>query len=159
MKEMTEQEALFKLSALCASAEHCSGEMDEKMRRWGLGEDVRQRVLTRLKEEKYVDDERYCRFFVRDKIKYNKWGRRKLEQALRQKQIPKEISKAVLDAVPDSDYTEVLRPLLQQKSRSIRARSDYERAMKLIQFALGRGFSINIIRQCMDEPEPEDADV
>lgn len=46
-KPITEQEALRKLSALCARAEHSSGEMLEKMRRWQLSEDARERVLDR----------------------------------------------------------------------------------------------------------------
>ena len=36
MREMTEQQVMQKLSALCAQAEHCSYEMTEKMRRWGV---------------------------------------------------------------------------------------------------------------------------
>lgn len=156
---MTEQEAMYKLTALCASAEHCTGEMSEKMHRWGLDEDTQARILDRLKAEKYIDDERYCRFFVRDKIKYNKWGRRKLEQALYQKQISKEISGPVLDAIPDSEYITILQPLLLQKEPTINARNDYERGLKLIKFALGRGFDFNIIRQCIDEPEPEDENI
>ena len=63
---ITEQEALLKLSALCARAEHSSGEMLEKMRRWQLPDDARERVLDRLIDEQFVDDERFARLFVRD---------------------------------------------------------------------------------------------
>ncbi|MBP3756716.1 MAG: RecX family transcriptional regulator, partial [Prevotella sp.] len=78
MKEMTEQEAFTRLSAQCAQAEHCQHEMVEKMRRWGIADDVQARVMARLVGERYVDDERYARAFVKDKVKYNKWGRRKV---------------------------------------------------------------------------------
>ena len=44
----------------------------------------------------------------------------------------------------------VLRPLLKQKVRSIRAENDYERTQKLVRFALGRGFTFDIIRQCLN---------
>ena len=84
-KPITEQEVLQKLSALCARAEHSSGEMLEKMRRWQLSEDARKRVLDRLIDEKFVDDERFARLFVREKIRFDRWGRRKIEQALYQK--------------------------------------------------------------------------
>ena len=84
-KPITEQEALQKLSALCARAEHSSGEMLEKMRRWQLSEDAHERVLDRLIDEKFVDDERFARLFVREKIRFDRWGRRKIEQALYQK--------------------------------------------------------------------------
>ena len=81
-KEMTEQEAYLQLAALCAQAEHCQHEMLEKMRKWELSEVVQARVMARLVKERYVDDERYARAFVKDKIRYNKWGRRKVQQAL-----------------------------------------------------------------------------
>lgn len=44
MKEMTEERALSRLAALCSRGEHSAGEMDEKMRRWGLDEDARERA-------------------------------------------------------------------------------------------------------------------
>ena len=155
MKEMTEQEAFTRLSAQCAQAEHCQHEMVEKMRRWGIGDDVQARVMTRLVGERYVDDERYARAFVNDKVRYNKWGRRKVEEALWLKHIDKEISKRVLDEVNDNEYLNVLKPLLKQKRKTISAKSDYELRMKLIRFALGRGFTIDIIKQCI-EVEDED---
>ena len=146
---ITEEQAYQKLSALCASAEHCSHEMAEKMRRWQMSEDAVARVMERLVSDKFVDDERYCRFFVRDKIRYNKWGRRKVEQALYMKRIPADVSARVLDEVDHETYVDILRPLLQAKRKSVKAGSDYELECKLIKFALGRGFSVEEAREAM----------
>ena len=153
----TEQDAYLTLAALCAQAEHCQWEMLEKMRRWELPEEAQARVMQRLVSERYVDDERYAQAFVKDKIRYNKWGRRKVEQALWQKRIDEEIRKRVLDEVDDDEYLSVLRPLLKQKCKSTKAQSDYELNQKLMRFALGRGFTFDIIRQCVEvEEEPDD---
>ena len=149
-KEMTEQEAYLQLAALCAQAEHCQHEMLEKMRKWELSESVQARVMARLVKERYVDDERYARAFVKDKIRYNKWGRRKVQQALWLKRIDSDIQQTVLDEISDDEYLKVLKPLLKQKSKSIKAESDYERNQKLVRFAFGRGFTFDIIRQCLD---------
>jgi regulatory protein len=153
----TEQEAYLTLAALCAQAEHCQWEMLEKMRRWEVPEEAQARVMQRLVKERYVDDERYAQAFVKDKIRYNKWGRRKVDQALWQKHIDEDIRKRVLDEVDDDEYLKVLRPLLKQKRKSTKANSDYELNQKLMRFALGRGFTFDIIRQCIDvEEEPEE---
>jgi regulatory protein len=149
-QEMTVEQAFLRLSALCAQAEHCQQEMLDKMRRWGMDEEAQAAVMARLTQERYVDDERYCRAFVADKIRYNKWGRRKVEQALWQKHIGDSVRQQVLDEVDDDEYISILRPLLQQKRRSTKAASDYELNQKLIRFALGRGFDLDIIRQCLD---------
>lgn len=155
----SEKEAYLTLAALCAQAEHCQWEMLEKMRRWEVPEEAQARVMQRLVKERYVDDERYAQAFVKDKIRYNKWGRRKVDQALWQKHIDEDIRKRVLDEVDDDEYLSVLRPLLKQKRKSTKANSDYELNQKLMRFALGRGFTFDIIRQCIDvEEEPEDED-
>ena len=149
-KDMTEQEAYLQLAALCAQAEHCQQEMRDKMRRWELDETAQNRIIARLVKERYIDDERYARAFVKDKIRYNKWGRRRVQQALWQKRIDSEIQQRVLDEIDEKEYLDVLRPLLKQKRKSIRAASDYELNQKLVRFALGRGFGFDIIRQCLN---------
>lgn len=153
MKQKTEQEAYLTLAALCAQAEHCQHEMLEKMRRWELSAEAQARVMERLVKERYVDDERYARAFVKDKVRYNKWGRRKVEQALWQKHIDEDIRQRALDEVDDEEYLTVLRPLLQQKRKSTKAQSDYELNQKLVRFALSRGFTFDVIRQCLDVEE------
>ena len=159
-KDMTEQEAYLQLAALCAQAEHCQQEMRDKMRRWKLDETVQNRIIDRLIKERYVDDERYARAFVKDKIRYNKWGRRKVQQALWQKHVDADIQQRVLDEIDEKEYLDILRPLLKQKRKSIKAESDYELNQKLVRFALGRGFGFDIIRQCLnvDDIDIEDID-
>ena len=153
MKEMSEQEVLLRLTSLCSTAEHCSHEMLEKMRRWEIDEDTQARIMEYLVKEKYIDDERYARFFAKDKIRYNKWGRRKVEQAMWQKHIDTDIQQRVLDEIDDDEYLLILRPLLKSKRRTVKAANNYEMNMKLIRFAMGRGFTMDIIRQCLDNDE------
>ena len=152
-KETTEQEAYLQLAALCAQAEHCQQEMRDKMKRWEMAPEVQERVIARLIKERYIDDERYARAFVKDKIRYNKWGRRKVQQGLWMKHIDDDIQQRVLSEVDDTEYLAVLKPLLKQKAKSIKAENDYELTQKLVRFALGRGFTFDIIRQCLDVDE------
>jgi regulatory protein len=149
-KEITEQEAFLQLAALCAQAEHCQQEMRDKLKRWDIDETTQERIIQRLVRERYVDDERYARAFVKDKIRYNKWGRRKVQQGLWLKRIDPEIQQHVLDEIDDNEYLGVLRPLLRQKRNTVKAQNDYELNQKLVRFAYGRGFTFEIIRQCLD---------
>ena len=152
---MSEKEVLLKLTALCARGEHCQHDMLEKMSRWGVDNAIQASVMAYLTDHHYVDDERYARAYVNDKIKYNHWGRRKVEQGLWQKHIDPSLQQRVLDDIDDSLYVDILRPLLQQKRRTTRADSDYELNQKLMKFALSRGFTYDIIRQCIDTPETD----
>ena len=155
---MTEQEAYLQLATLCAQAEHCEQEMRDKMKRWEIDETAQNRIIDRLVKERYIDNERYARAFVKDKIRYNKWGRRKVQQALWMKRIDNDIQQRVLDEIDDKEYLDVLRPLLKQKRKSTKAANDYELNQKLVRFALGRGFTFDIIRQCLEVDEEMDYD-
>lgn len=153
MKQISEKEAQLKLSSLCAQGEHCTQELIDKLNKWEISEEAQARIMEYLTKNKFVDDARFCTAFVKDKIKYNGWGRKKVEQALYIKRIPRSISDPVFEEIPDEMYLEKLRPLIKQKYPTIKARNEYERAMKLIKFAMGRGFDMRIIRMCIDEAD------
>lgn len=156
-KQLSEKEALIKLTTLCSRAEHCSGEMLDKMRKWEMPEDVQARIMAYLTENKYIDDTRFCHAFILDKIRYNKWGRRKVEQALWQKHVPSDIYTPILNDIDEEEYLRVLRPLLKSKRKSTKAANEYELNTKLFRFAMSRGFTVDIIRQCIDTDDcPED---
>lgn len=154
-KYMSEETALIRLADYCARGEHSSGELLERLAHWEIPEDARMRIMKQLAEQCYFDDERYARAYIKDKLRYQKWGRRKIEQGLWSKHISDDIRQRTLDEVDDEEYVAILHPLLQQKRRTIRAASDYERNGKLIQYALGRGYTMDIIRQCL-QIEDED---
>ena len=154
--EKTEEQALSTLTTLCSHSEHCTGEMLEKMRRWNLSEEAQARVMAYLTDNRYVDDERFTRAFVKDKLLYNKWGRRKIEQALWQKHVDAQIYQPILDEIGQNEWKAQLLPLLKSKRKSVRGQSDYEVNAKLIRFALGRGFTMDVIRLCLDSDEAVD---
>ena len=147
---MTEEQVLNKLTTLCARGEHCQQEMLDKMRRWEIDESVQARVMEYLLKEKFIDEERYARCFVEEKIKFNGWGRKKVEQALYMKRIPSSIYNPILDEVDEKNYEEILRPLLETKRKTVTGKSEYEIRGKLIRFALSRGFEMDEILKVLD---------
>lgn len=155
-KQITEEQALLRLTALCSQGEHCEQEMLDKMQKWELPEDVQARIMEHLIGERYIDNERYCRGFIHDKREYNHWGRRKIEQGLWAKGIDKSVYTPLLNEVEDDVWVEILRPLLQQKRRSVKGRNEYEVNQKLLRFALGRGFSYDQARQCLGDVDSDD---
>lgn len=124
--------------------------MLDKMRKWEIEEDVQARVMEYLLKEKFIDEERYTRLFVEEKIKFNKWGRKKLEQALYMKRIPRSIYAPILDEIDEENYEEILRPLIEAKRKTVTGKSEYEIRGKLIRFALSRGFDMDTILSVLE---------
>ena len=73
-KPWGEQEAYNKLSALCARQECCLSDLAVKMTKKGMDNQSIDRILRQLEEEGFVNEERYSRAFVHDKLMFSHWG-------------------------------------------------------------------------------------
>lgn len=146
---MSADEILYKLAARCSVSEQCLSDIESKLAKYDLTEEEKTRILRHLVEEKYVDDRRYAEAFVRDKYRFNKWGRIKIAQGLRMKGIGNETISNAMEAINEEEYLSILRDLIKAKRKSTKGQSDYEVNGKLIRFATSRGFEFGAIRQCL----------
>ncbi|OKZ09374.1 MAG: hypothetical protein BHV75_12835 [Bacteroides oleiciplenus] len=149
MTNITETEALSKVAAYCSTAEHCRAEVSEKLQRWGLPYDAIERILERLENEKYIDEERFCRAFVNDKYRFAKWGKVKIAQALQLKKISYNVYRRFLNEIDEEEYLSILDGLLLAKRKSVHAGNEFELNGKLMRFALSRGFEMKDISRCI----------
>ena len=149
MTNITETEALSRAAAYCSTTEHCRTEISEKLLRWGMSDDAVERILKRLVQEKYIDEERYCRAFIKDKYRFAKWGKVKIAQALQLKKVPADCVRQSLSGIDEEEYLAILRALLVAKRKNTRAKNEFELNGKLIRFALSRGFEMKDIRHCI----------
>ena len=149
-EEEVRKKALLRLTTLCVQGEHCEKDILAKMEKWGLGKEMQASIMEYLVKERFVDNERYCRAFVSDKMRYNHWGQRKIEQALWLKGIEKSVSSQVFAEIDTEEWVEILSSELSKKRKTVKGRTDYEIKKKLVRFAAGRGFPYGIISKCID---------
>ena len=147
---MSADEVLYKLAAKCSVSEQCLSDIEGKLAKYDLTDEEKTRILRHLVEEKYVDDQRYAEAYVRDKYRFNKWGRIKIAQGLRMKGIDNETISTAMEAIDEGEYLEILHDLIRTKRKSTCGNSEYEINGKLIRFATGRGFEFGVIRQCLN---------
>jgi len=138
-----------KAAALCSKAEKCSTEIRKKLSDWGAGEEIAEKVIKKLVAEKFIDDTRYASFFVKDKFRFNKWGRIKISYMLRQKGISSETITEAMQQIDEADYRETLQKLLQGKSRNTSAKNPYDQKARLLRFAQSRGFENDMVFQVL----------
>lgn len=150
---LDERQALERMSARCAKSELCEADVARRLAEWGLDSAAAGRVAERLRADGFIDDARYCRAFVEDKWRFNRWGRMKMRTTLRLKGLRNElIDEALNTVVDDREYRAALAGLLREKSREAGGGSPYERYAKLVRFAQGRGFELDIIKDCLEFP-------
>ena len=151
MKPLTYDQALSRAAALCSGSEHCSSEIRKKLLLWGLSSSQAEKAIGALIEEKYIDNQRFCRAYSLDKFRYNHWGRIKIGQMLRMLEMDSTDINKGLDTIPEEEYRGGLLHILSQKNRQLKDTDPYIRKGKLVRHALSRGFETHAIMDMVEE--------
>lgn len=144
---LTLAEARYKAAAYCSTTEHCPQEVREKLRAWGAPQEDWDEVIDYLIDENFISEERYCRAFVGDKIRYQGWGKEKIRQALAAKRLPACLIQSALEEFPEEEYLAVLRKLYERKAKDLKGEDEESFRGKMARFLLGRGFRFQDINQ------------
>ena len=82
---------------------------------------------------------------MKDKFRFNKWGKIKISYALKQKGISVELINTSLNTIDDGEYEEMLASILKTKLKGLKYEFEYEKQGKLFNFAQSRGFESQVI--------------
>jgi regulatory protein len=148
-KEYTMEELLHKAASYCSISEHCISEVEEKLSAWGVSESDKQKIIDRLISEDFINEKRFCVYFVKDKFRFNKWGKIKISYALKQKGLSNDLINAALSTIDEGEYQEMLASILKTKLVGLKYEFEYEKQGKLFRFAQGRGFENNLIDRAL----------
>ena len=148
-KELTEEQAFTRLARLCSTTEYCCYDMRRKMTAWLLPDGAEDRILQRLEKERFIDEVRYAHAYVRDKFRYNRWGRKRIEMELRRRGIDDETIEDALTEITPEDSDQTLEGLLRKKLKTVKGKSDYDVFLKLLRFSVGRGFPPDQAHRCL----------
>ena len=149
----SEKDALSKAASLCSRRECCVSEIREKLTLWQQSPEVQEHIIARLLSEGYIDEVRFCNAYALDKLRYNHWGRVKIDQMLRHLQVDSFARQTALEQLPDEEYRTILRRVAETKFPAVVGRTEYERRGKLVRFLLGKGFEMDLIRQVLGEED------
>ncbi len=150
---MTYDQALNRAASLCSQGEKCSSDIfDKAVSSWGLNETDAGRLVERLIDERFIDDQRFAHAFVNDKFTYQHWGRIKIRYTLRQKGIEESIICRMLEEVIDEDqYLTTCVEAMRPKSRGMELPFSPNDRARLFRFAAQRGFEPNIISKAISK--------
>ena len=155
-KPKSAAQALQSLMRLCARAEKSSGDALRLMRGWGVPEAEREGVLNKLIEQRFIDDRRYAKAYVREKSNLSGWGARKIAFQLHQKGVDKAIIDATLSSLDSETQLEQLTAKLERKLRTTKAANNYELRGKLLRYGVGLGYDYEMTRSAIDKITPEE---
>ncbi len=144
-------EAKTRLEALCAYQERCSYELEQKMIRWGVDREDRDRLLAHLIEYNFLNEERFAEAFVSGKINIKRWGRIKIRQELKRRHISDYSINKAINAIDPDTYTNNIRKLATQKFDALRSeQNSFKKKAKIYRFLTSKGYESDIIRDEVD---------
>ena len=120
------------------------------LERHGVEKPDIESILKHLVKEGYVDEGRYARALVHDKVRFAKWGRVKIAQALWQKRIPADVADAALSGIDEDEYMTALRDVITSRYRQTKGATDYERKMKTMKSVCSRGYEPALVRKVLN---------
>jgi len=148
-KEYSLEELLHKAASYCSISEHCISEVEDKLNAWCIECDDKAKIINHLIKEDFINEKRFCIFFVKDKFRFNKWGKVKISYALKQKGLSDELINTALQTIDEGEYDEMLAALLKTKLTGLKYEFEYEKQGKLFRFAQSRGFENNVIERVL----------
>ena len=138
-RELSKAEWRDKAEGSCARSEHCAADVRRKLYEWGAPTDLFDEIEQSLYANDFLNDDRFCRAYVHDKVAYQSWGRIKIQAGLRALQLPESAIRAALADIDEAQYRKNLRALIASR------RTDAPD--KLLRFLAQRGFTLDEIQK------------
>jgi len=129
----------------CAYQERSAFDVKKKLNEWKVRPEISAQVIRSLKEENYLDEERFARVFAGGKFRIKKWGRNKITAELRARRIPDTLIQLGLKEIDENEYDKTLKEIIEKKSAAFSDPQSIEVKKKILNFVLSRGFEKYLI--------------
>ena len=137
---LTPDQVLDKMAKYCAYQERCVKDVSDKLKTFDIPQEAKDEILAYLLDNRFVNDERFARSFVRGKVNQSGWGLNKIRFHLVQKGIDRDIIDEALGQTDEEVYRQRLIDILKAKAKTVKAGTDFERKRKLAAYAMQKGF-------------------
>ena len=150
-KVYTVKEATERIQSYCAIQDRCQWEVEKKMKEWGISDEIIENILTDLILDKFVNEERFSESFCRGKFRIKKWGKVKIENELKIKNISKKCINKGLLQIEKKEYIKVLKDLYLKKRDSLKDTNQFIRKGKIARHLQQKGFESKLIWELINK--------
>ena len=156
MHQKPEQILFDKLTTFCNYRERCTSEIEKKFYDLKAEEPEKSIVMQWLKEGDYFSDELYCHSFVSGKFRIKKWGKMKINAALKAKRLPEHLIKKALEEIDQIDYRKKAEELIERKVGNNKL--DFNEKQKVIRALYIKGYPSSLTLEILTEIEKASED-
>jgi len=150
-QNFTPDQSLQKIKQYCAYQERCHKEVREKLHSFGLNKTEVDEIISTLINENYLNEERFAIHYAGGKFRMKQWGKNKIKQALKMKQVSDYCIKKALKEIDEISYENTLVKLSEQKLKALKSEKNiFVKKRKLQDFLLQRGFESDLVREAVN---------
>jgi regulatory protein len=142
-----------KLEFFCSYQERCYKEVEEKLYSFKISATEKEKILIYLIENNFINEERFAQSFVRGKHNYKFWGKNRIVNELKFRNISSKIIETALKEIPEATYLENFHQLAEKHWNSITERKGPKKNKKFVDFLLRKGYETGLIYEKLNELE------
>ncbi|SMG14171.1 regulatory protein RecX [Sphingobacterium psychroaquaticum] len=144
-KTFSRSQAKLKAEAFCAYQERAQQELRDKLYEWGLHADEVEEIISELIVDNFLNEERFAIAYVSGKFRMKGWGKIKIKQGLKHKNVSEKIIKTALSHITQEEYQEKLTETIKKKIKTDGEPKNIAQKSKLIRFLQSKGFESDLI--------------
>lgn len=144
-KTYTVDEATRLLENYCAYQERCHKEIEQKLYDLKMIPEAKEHIILHLMQHNFLNEERYAKSFVRGKFSIKKWGRIKIINELKFKNISTYNIKTALKEINEEEYLNNLSSVAEKKLKLINEPNAFKKRNKLATFLISKGYESNLV--------------
>lgn len=150
-KIYTIDEIKDKMAKFCLYQDRCHWEVEKKLREFDLIPEAKDEILYKLIHYGFLNEERFVHSFVRGKVNQKLWGRNRLRQELKMRQIDgKLIDKAFKEEIDPEKYWNNLVRLAQKKHDALYSeRESFKKMNKIKAYLAYKGYEFDLINEAI----------
>ena len=140
IKSYTLAQAQKKLEYYCAYQERCHKEVIAKLRTLGMIPSVIDKIISELIKANYLNETRFTQSFVRGKFIIKKWGKNRILQELKVRDISSFNIKLGMKEISDYNYQKTFYELFEKRRREVKQLTKTEQKKKIFSYMSYRGW-------------------
>lgn len=140
------KDLLDKIRHYCAYQERCHKDVRTKLLNLSFsGEDLEE-VISLLISEDFLNEERFARSYCRGKFNQNNWGKQKIIQHLKQKEVSEYCIRKGIEEINEEKYQQLFDKLFQKKWESLAPeKNHWIKRRKILDYLTTKGFATEMI--------------
>jgi len=148
------KEATKKLESYCAYQERCHREVVNKLRDMRMIPEAINHIVVHLIDENFLNEERFAQSFARGKFNIKKWGKNRITNELKQRNISTYNIKIALREIDAQAYSKTFDELAEKRLNQLTEKNLQKRRKKLSDYLLYRGWENHLVYAKIKELVP-----